>query len=187
MALIQLELPKGVLVGCVFWVVASTVASSNSGLGLEVFLLFYVISALWAMSWLGRGLVHLWYARKAAAETTRVRYWMTEPVVWAMGVAIAISGVSSYARFALSRPALTSLACSTELVTDRDYDKWVGLYSVREVEVLPHGVVRLITSTSGLDEAGFVYSPKGLPPVVGEDFYRKLPLIEHWYHWRRSW
>ena len=61
----------------------------------------------------------------------------------------------------------------------------VGFFAVREVELLPQGVVRLITTDCMFDHCGLVFSPNGRPPVVGEDNYVRLP--SGWWQWLRSW
>jgi hypothetical protein len=60
-----------------------------------------------------------------------------------------------------------------------------GLFRVQEVEALPGGIVRLITTDCMFDHCGVVYCPKGTPPRIGEDSYS--PLGWNWWHWLRSW
>ncbi len=60
----------------------------------------------------------------------------------------------------------------------------VGLFKVRETELLKSETVRLITAEDFVDHAGFVYSPQK-PPVLGEDSYSHL--YGSWWHWQRSW
>ena len=63
----------------------------------------------------------------------------------------------------------------------------VGLFWLREAEVLPQGVVRIITTDCMFDDCGLVYSPAGVPPRIGEDMYEALALGGPWYHWWRGW
>jgi hypothetical protein len=60
----------------------------------------------------------------------------------------------------------------------------IGLFAVREVDVIGHAV-RFLTTDCGLDECGVVFSERGEPPVKGEDGYRHLQ--GPWWHWHRSW
>lgn len=66
-----------------------------------------------------------------------------------------------------------------------DPARWVGLFEVRESELLAGGIVRMITAEDFVDHAGLVYSPKQKPPVRGEDRYSRL--YGSWWHWQRSW
>ncbi len=61
----------------------------------------------------------------------------------------------------------------------------VGLFEIRETEVLDGKIVRMITAEDFLDHAGLVYSPARMPPSIGEDGYRHL--YGDWWYWHRSW
>jgi hypothetical protein len=61
----------------------------------------------------------------------------------------------------------------------------VGLFRVREVELLPNGVVRMITASCMFDDCGLAFSRGGPPPVVGEDSYDRITPA--WWQWERSW
>ncbi len=61
----------------------------------------------------------------------------------------------------------------------------VGLFEIRETELLEGKIVRMITAADFLDDTGLVYSPDRVPPVRGEDAYRHL--YGDWWYWHRSW
>ena len=151
-----------------------------------LFLACYGITIIWGLAWLIRLLVHAWRARRGIAPEHRgFAYWAIEPLTFVLAILIAVSGVPSYLRFVASRSAL---ARYVERARDSDREKhWVGLYAVRETEVLSDGVVRFITSENGFDDAGFAFAPRSSPPVIGEDSYTKVPFSDGWYHWHRSW
>jgi hypothetical protein len=98
------------------------------------------------------------------------------------------SGASFWVRFQCSRPALNRYVQSASpMIASGTFTPGVrvGLFWLREAEVLPDGVVRMITTDCMFDQCGVVYSPRGAPPVVGEDTYNALG--GPWYHWWRSW
>jgi hypothetical protein len=101
----------------------------------------------------------------------------------------AMTGLAFQVRFVMSRPFLDSYVRSVQsgpLVADRSLRPvLVGLFVVRETEALPNDVVRMITTTCGFDTCGLTYSPKGSPPVIGEDIYE--PLGSGWWQWQESW
>jgi hypothetical protein len=102
-------------------------------------------------------------------------------------VAFVSSGAAFWARFMLSRSLLkdyVQTASPAITASSPTPGVRVGLFRLRNAEVLPHGVVRMITTECGVvDSCGLVYSPAGTPPVVGEDVYDSLG--GPWYHWYR--
>src|SRR4030095_1302464 len=107
-----------------------------------------------------------------------------------LSAALIFSGFLCSVRFRLSRPALDAYVA--EVVAGRVQPHgygtprhWVGLFRVAETESLPDGVVRIITASDFLDDAGFTFSPVSPPPRVGEDSYTHITGA--WYHWHRSW
>jgi hypothetical protein len=125
----------------------------------------------------------------AAFRGRSVRVFAAEVAVLALLACSVWSGLAFRARFVMSLPWLkayvatvtTSHSSGAGVVVPRI----VGLFRVREVEVLPEGAVRLITTECMLDHCGIVYSPARRPPVVGEDAYARLPF--GWWQWWRSW
>jgi hypothetical protein len=189
------KLPLIVRIALVIWCVFILVAFSDAGFGIGVFLGLFGGGAVWAFVWSVRVGVVLWRQRKGSlpAVPTRQmwRYWAIEPVVLAVTAAIGLSGVLLHLRLQLSMSALESFASDVAAarVSTRKLGfpaRWVGLFRVREVELLDDGVVRLITCEAGmLDEAGIVHSPKTSPPIISEDAYSHLS--GPWYRWHRSW
>ena len=93
-------------------------------------------------------------------------------------------------RLKLSEPALTQYVRDVRAgrISARettDIPRWVGLFQVKETELLDGGIVRVITAEDFLDDAGFVYSPNRVPPIRGEDSYRHI--YGAWWYWHRSW
>jgi hypothetical protein len=178
---------RPLLILCVSWICFIAIADSDAGSGMGLFIVLYGITLVWGLTWLIRFLIHAWrYRRAKPPENRGVAYWLLEPLTLVLAFVIAASGVPRFLRFMASRPALTRYVQSAR-PSDGDTKHWVGLYAVRETEVLPDGVVRFITSDSGFDEAGFAFAPRSAPPVIGEDIYTKLSFADGWYHWHRSW
>jgi hypothetical protein len=182
---------RGAVIGA--WAVTVLWLCSDAGFNITAFLLAEFGGLLLLGWWLG-GLVW-WLARRrrrlpvgAPLSTRRnVIRWIWEPVTILTCFAIAYTGVLFPVRFALSRPALDRYA--SQLRDRGDSTPPAGarvhLFRVREVELRPNGVVRLITTSCMFDDCGVAYSPAGPPPVIGEDSYRHLS--GNWWHWFRSW
>jgi len=142
------------------------------------------ILVLWAL----RVALHL-VATRRAPERRRVRRLVAEPCVLLICFAFVFSGAAFWLRFALSWPSLNRYAQTIPTTVEAGSftrGGQVGLFWLKEVEVLPQGVVRMITAECHiLDDCGLVYSPTGAPPVIGEDTYESM--VGAWYHWWRSW
>ncbi len=182
-----MKLPRPQLLWCILWVLFISVAYSDAGSGMGLFLVCYGITIVWGLAWLIRLIVYAWRSRRSVATEHRgFVFWAVEPLTFILAMGIAISGAPAYLRFIASHAALTRYVQSVP-VPSPDSRRWVGLFAVRETEVLSDGVVRFITSESGFDDAGFAFAPRSSPPIVGEDSYTKVPFVEGWYHWHRSW
>ena len=167
--------------GMVFW------KGSDSGLPHDSALLFLASGAgisAWWIAWLR----YEWRRARHSTQprSMRLAYCALGPLLilavsWAW-----LSGAVFRVRFAQSEAALHRYVTSTSL---RDSDRLttpVGSFTVREVEKLPGGMVRLITCRDGfMDDAGIVYYPVGPPPEIAENYYRHIS--GPWWHWRRSW
>jgi len=160
---------------------------SDAGLSL-----FVVLASVWG----GGALVLLWSIRlvlyvvatRKVPESRRWRQWAIEPLALMVCFTLAWSGLAFRARFLLSRPALDRYARAPTVVAPHyppTQGPRVGLFWIREAEVLPGGVVRMITTDCMFDDCGLAYSPGGEPPVIGEDRYTALG--GGWWHWWRSW
>lgn len=187
--LAAMKLPSLALLGAILWVLFVTVAHSDAGWSVGVFLLCYGVSVVWGSAWLIRLVVYALKSRwGVVTKRRRLAYWAIEPLALILAVVISNSEVPFYLRFMASRPSLERYVKSMK-DPERDSRIWVGLYLLRDrTEMLPDGVVRFITCHSGFgDHAGFAFAPNSSPPVIGEDSYTKLPFAEGWYHWHLSW
>jgi hypothetical protein len=102
------------------------------------------------------------------------------------GAAVLFTDRAIDLRLVVSRSALGRYVADATSRGRAEKGVRVGAFFVREVEVLPDGVVRIITADCGLaDDCGLTYSPHGRPPVIGEDRYTHL--TGRWWHWWRSW
>jgi hypothetical protein len=186
--------PIPVVVLVCAWFVFVVCAFSDAGSSLPSFVVLVYCGLLWGVVWLIRFVVFLARQRRGSIPVQPFRrallYWSFEPAALCLTAVLVYTGILYHLRFRLSRPALESYAA--EIVAGRKQPhgfatprRWVGLYRVRETELLPDGVVRIITAPSGFDDAGFTSSPVSSPPVVGEDSYTHI--TGSWYHWHRSW
>ncbi len=96
-------------------------------------------------------------------------------------------GVLFEIRFKLSQQALENYARHPALDTDNATVQWVGLFPLREVDVVGTSIRMIVAECHVLDDCGFVYSPNGEPPRVGEDSYQEMPFAGDWCYWQRSW
>lgn len=171
---------------------ASLWLGSNAGLSFEALLVAQYGGLLLLGWWLVRLVRWLVTRRRTTIDEPvspgRIALrWLWEPLTIVGCWAIVLTGIAFPLRFAASRPALDRYVAHIEQQGDAtpSAGEIVGLFRLREVDVLPGGVVRLITTTCMLDDCGVVYSPNSAPPRIGEDVYR--PLSGGWWHWFRSW
>jgi len=165
----------------VVWVVYLLLFGSDAGLPFFPVLVILVLGgAAVLILWVFRVILHVANTRRER-ERRRVRRLMAEPVGLLICLAFVASGAAFWARFMVSRSLLNDYVTASGSVGP---GARVGLFWLREAEVLPDGVVRMITTECGVvDACGLVYSPTGRPPVVGEDVYNSLG--GPWYHWYR--
>jgi hypothetical protein len=130
--------------------------------------------------------LHLVVTRRAP-ERRNIRRLAAAPLLLLAGLAFVPSGAAFWVRFMMSRSSLNGYvhtAAPTISTGSFVPGVRVGLFRLRDAEVLPQGVVRMITTECGVvDTCGLVYSPTGAPPRVGEDVYDSLG--GPWYHWYR--
>ncbi|WP_139228174.1 hypothetical protein [Planctomicrobium piriforme] len=119
-----------------------------------------------------------------------IAYWIFEPGVFLVAVGVVALDVPQRIRLSLSSSALEKYVADVQAgtVAEQRYGeppRRIGLYTVSETELLKDGVVRLITSSDGLDDVGLVFAKNSEPPVIGEDSYSHM--TGPWWHWHRSW
>jgi hypothetical protein len=156
------------------------------------------VVGLWGLSWLVRVIITLaafFISRYQQEPSKPVKPWTLlylgiEPVAIGLSLALILFNIPTSIRLKLSESALTSYVREVQAgrrssQAGGDPTRRVGLFDVKETELLDGGIVRLITTEDFVDHAGFVYSPQQQPPVRGEDSYRHL--YGSWWHWQRSW
>jgi hypothetical protein len=166
----------------VVWVIeADSVPSGNFG----HILLAYPATALLVVAWgirLGIALVARVWKRRVIAW----KRFLVQPTLAVVLFTALYTSAPMTVRFDLSRGAMDDTALAV-LAGERDPRSIhrIGLYSVVRAERVQGTFRFLVEHTGFLDPGGFVYSPEGPPPVVGEDTY------EHyrgpWYLWSESW
>jgi 4-amino-4-deoxy-L-arabinose transferase-like glycosyltransferase len=168
------------------WAAYVLLFGSDAGPPFPVIIALVLGGAAVLVLWALRFGLHLVVPRRAR-ERRRLRRIAAEPIVLLLVFAFVLSGGAFWVRFMLSRSALNRYVqtASPEIASGSfKPGVRVGLFWLREAEVLPHGAVRIITTDCMLvDACGLVYSAAGAPPVVGEDAYETLG--GHWYQWHR--
>jgi hypothetical protein len=114
--------------------------------------------------------------------------WLVrEPYIVVAALLLWFTPIAFGARFGLSAPFVAKAAeavLAGRVPPDQLNHHVIGLYPVRDVDHVGEAV-RFITGRCSLfDDCGFVYSPKGSPPVVGRDSYHHL--WGPWWHWYRT-
>jgi hypothetical protein len=177
-ALSFMRFRRGMMALLVIWVLASTWLGSDSGISVPGLLITVGGAGLLLPVWLVL-LIVTWKRKE------RMKVIWVEPVVVALVLAAIYSGALFHLRFFASRRSLDSYVAQT-LAGGASHQKrtHVGLFVARETEVLPNGVVRIITASCMFDECGVAFS-RAKPPVVGEDRYDHL--AGNWWRWWRSW
>jgi hypothetical protein len=188
-----------VAIAAIAWSTYVIAAASDAGL---------TVPALLILVWGALAVLGLWgvwafvhWRRTTQGRLSRPWHWAYiwgYPVVVLGLVAVTWFGGTFWVRFLLSKPALEHLVEDRTTLDGlvRDYEAAiaarrlgtnarVGLFWVREAEVLPSGIVRLITTDCMFDHCGVVYSPNAEPPRIGEDQYSRL--VGGWWRWWRSW
>jgi hypothetical protein len=112
-----------------------------------------------------------------------------ESLAIVLSVVLLVFQVPTIIRLKLSESALKEYVreVQTRYLTKKMQvsKRSVGLFEIRETELLEGKIVRMITAADFLDDTGLVYSPDRVPPVRGEDGYRHL--YGDWWYWHRSW
>ena len=166
------------------WMAAILWMGSDAGMSMDGFLLMVLVVLILLPVWGWRWIV--WMREHVDARSGK---WMLGPCLMIACSVFVVLGGAFYVRFFVSRPALDRFAekliAAGASASEPGGPVSVGLFQAREVELLPGGVVRMITSRDLFDTAGVVYCTEGEPPVIGEDSYS--PLGGGWWHWHRSW
>ncbi len=202
--------PRFVVPLSLFWIVFILIAFSDAAADIAVSLGAILFIGLWGLSWLARvilAIANLYLAHsqektpsqeqqaKKQSEQLPKKRWKVfystiEPIALVGSVALIVLSVPEKIRLKLSEPALTTYVQEVRAGRQSPQQlgappRQVGLFKVRETELLEGGIVRIITARDFIDHAGFVYLPNQPPPILGEDGYSHL--YGSWWHWRRSW
>jgi hypothetical protein len=181
-----------ILTGIV-WLAFCATAFSNAGSNILLVLVALPIAVSWGIFWLIRLVMSM---RKKQQDEGKIKrplaFWLFEPAVIILPLALSLLGVFSSARFALSEQALVDYvenvrAGKVDLAFEFNHPpRHTGLYTVTFTDLLPDGTVRMLTSAHRvLDRAGFANSPHDPPPRQGEDSYKHIH--QQWWYWYESW
>lgn len=169
------------------------VVFSDVGTNIIGLMIALVVVGIWSLVWL----VRLVIAYRRTGKTPRFWYrtkqiWLLEPAIVFLPLVLALAGVFTFARFAVSEPALTGYvqdvrAGKVNIAYEFNHPtRRVGLYWLNHTDLLADGSVRVLTSSHGvLDRAGLVHSPSVAPPRQGEDSYKHIK--QQWWVWHESW
>ena len=178
MAISVILVRRALMVCLLVWLLASIWLGSNSGI--SVLGLFVIVGGgvLLLVVWLVTFFTAI--ARKQQLQ----RAWI-EPLLTLVALAIVYSGALFRLRLLASKPSLDRYVAQV-IASGTSHRKLtrVGLFVARETEVLPNGVVRIITTPCMFDECGVAFS-QSKPPIIGEDRYEHI--AGNWWRWWRSW
>lgn len=121
----------------------------------------------------------------AGRRWANVTRWCVEPLLVALLLTSLHYRLPFLLRFARNEAAFRKRVAVVLAGNKTPPGNRAGTFRVQETDMLPGGVVRMITARDFLDHAGVVYSPAGPPPVVSEDTYTHL--WGPWWHWHQSW
>jgi hypothetical protein len=179
------------------WLTFIFIAFSDAATNILVTACVCLALLIWGASLLVRAILLLvltrssrWRYEHRGAEIEQSWGWTIEILVLLLSVILLSCQIPFIIRLKLSETALTeyiqAVKYGSRSLTSTAYPlRWVGLFRVKETELLDGGIVRMITTDAFLDDAGFVYSPNRQPPIQGEDSYRHL--YGDWWYWHRSW
>jgi|ERR1051326_2561680 hypothetical protein len=160
-----------------FLAAAALYCGSNSGVSV-VNLLVIAAGGIVALAWWSLLLIGV------SRRSGRLAQAWIEPAVSMSLLLVIYSGAPFYVRFLASKPFLDHYVRSAHTGEAVGHARVVGLFIARETEVLPDGVVRIITTNCMFDQCGLVFSSSS-PPRTGGDQY--VHLIGSWWRWWRSW
>jgi hypothetical protein len=168
------------------WAATMLVLGSNAGISVLTLILLMWGGGALLVGWLVRFAFHIY---RSGQEQARPKFFAfgAEGLLILLCAAAVWLGTAFDIRFELSRPALERYVASVRSSVGHNVNstRRVGLFWIRETELVEKDIVRLITTECMFDDCGIVYSPDRRPPVIGEDFYS--PLASGWWHWWRSW
>jgi hypothetical protein len=183
-----------------FWLALLSIVFSNAGVNFLIAIPIYLVFGLWVFSWIIRSIVAIvcliisWRnPNKEELDRQQLFNGGFESSLLVLSIALVGLQIPLSIRLMLSEPSLTQYVrdVRTNHKTERNVkkiaspDRWIGLFKVKETELLDDNIVRIITANDFFDDAGFVYSPDRKPPTIGEDSYRHL--YGSWWYWSRSW
>lgn len=188
--------PRLTILFSLFWLVFVLISFSDAAAHYLVVTFIACIFGFWGLSWLVRAiilLVTILRSRQHQSPQLERRWKLLhlgiELAAMELSLALIFFNIPLGIRLKLSESALTSYVQEVR-AGRRSPQHWgeptrrVGLFDVKETELLGGGIVRVITAEDFIDHAGLVYSPQQ-PPIRGEDTYRHL--YGAWWHWERSW
>jgi hypothetical protein len=188
-----------------FWLAFVLIAFSDAASSLIISMLTVLVIGLWGLSWIIRGVFAIAQPLTSRSKTKPAQFkkqlkeqlknyqnWLKvgiEPATILLSMVLIAFAIPTSIRVKLSEPALTAYVQDIQAgrrspQTYGEAPRQVGLFTVKETELLDDGIVRLITTEAFLNHAGFVYSPHQTPPTLGEDYYQHL--YGNWWNWQRQ-
>ena len=170
-----------------FWGVTSLWIGSDAGLSLPAAMWVFGGAVVLFFAWLVSLVRSTRPTRKPPFPRRWLRFLVAPLFVIVCAVAV-FTGLAFRVRFAWGRADLEAYVHEVTKTPPAEWDEQevsVGVFRVLHTQVLPGGIVRLITTTCGFDDCGVVYSPHGPPPVIGEDSYTEIG--DGWWRWWQSW
>ena len=174
-----LALTAAALLALSAWAVS--VPGSYFSASLLLPLVWFVLAIVWT-GWV----IYIAALHRLAFSRREVVRLLWAPLLGVIAVAVVESGVAFDARYAASKGAMNTVAREISAGSRSPQGiQRIGLWDVEKVERVRGGMRFLVDGTGFLDPVGFAYSPRGKPPIIGEDFYEHLD--GPWWIWTESW
>lgn len=163
--------PRLTILFSLFWLAFVLIAFSNAAAHYLVVAFMVYVFGLWELSWLVRAIILLVTVIRSCQHQSPQpeRRWKLlhlgiELTVMGLSLALIFFNIPLDIRLKLSESALTSYVQEVQagrcsLQHWGDPTRRVGLFDVKETELLGGGIVRVITAEDFVDHAGLVYSP----------------------------
>lgn len=107
--------------------------------------------------------------------------WLGVPAIVAVAILCTYLKLPLYATFFLSLSDMNRVAQQTAGRATAPTVSRVGLYGVKKIEGFPGGMRFVVAGAGYINREGFAFSPNGVPPRIGDDYY--VHFYGPWYLW----
>jgi hypothetical protein len=165
------------------WSIVVIGLGSDPRLTVDGFIILVIGAALLLCLWLARGIAEL-----RVPKAQRSIRWLVAPLLVIALVVLVANRGTFWLRFLISRSALEQFV-EARAFDDRSraadiLPATVGLFTIRETEMLPTGDVRVVTCFA-MGKCGLLYALDIDPASGPDDYYEHLS--GQWWSWYQRW